>query len=378
MTNPSNATMSVAAILKESADRAPEGVAIVVGTSGVTYAELWNQTRQYAGALRAEGVRQGDAVAVLIPNVVDFARVYYAILSLGGIVVPVHALLKGDEIEYVLRDSAAIMLVCAAPLLGEGAKGAAKAGVPVLTVLAPEPITGTRQLEKLAAEAQPIRTYEPQQPDATATILYTSGTTGKAKGAMGSHFALVEQTSVLLLNTFDMGRDDVIFGGLPLFHTFGQTVALNTGIRAMAKIVLLPKFDGESALRTLIDNKCTVMMGVPTMYIALLEAANTLRERPKLRFAVSGGSALPLAVIERFAEEFGVPIYEGYGLTETSPVATFNHVGRTPVAGIIGTPIWGVDVEMANAELDDSIELMPTDELGEIDQVQPVDATPTC
>jgi long-chain acyl-CoA synthetase len=366
MPNPSYSTISVAAILKETADRAPDSTAIVVGASSVTYAELWEQTRRYAGALAARGVKEGEAIAVLIPNVIDFARVYYAILALGGIVVPIHALLKGDEIEYVLKDSQATTLICDAPLLGEGAKGAAQAGVPVLSVLAPDPIEGIEQLEKLAAEAEPVRTYLPQQPDATATILYTSGTTGKPKGAMGSHFALVEQTSTLLLNTFDMNADDVIFGGLPLFHTFGQTVALNTGVRAMAKIVLLPKFDGETALRTLIDSEVTIMMGVPTMYIALLEAAKTIKERPKLKFAVSGGSALPLAVIERFKAEFGVPIYEGYGLTETSPVASFNHVGRTPVAGSIGTPIWGVDVEIANAEIEDSIELMPTDELGEI------------
>ncbi len=366
MTNPSNSTLSVASILKETAERTPDKIAIVVGASEVTYADLWEQTRHYAGALASKGVREGDAVAVLIPNVADFPRVYFAILSLGGIVVPIHALLKADEIEYVLKDSKATMLVCAAPLLGEGGKGAKQAGVPVLSVLSPEPIEGIDQLEKLAAGAEPIRTYLPMAPDATATILYTSGTTGKPKGAMGSHFALVEQTSVLLLNTFDMVPEDVIFGGLPLFHTFGQTVTLNTGFRATAKIVLLPKFDGETALRTLIDNECTIMMGVPTMYIALLEAAKTIKERPKLRFAVSGGSALPLAVIERFTEEFGVPIYEGYGLTETSPVASFNHVGRTPVAGSIGTPIWGVEVEIANAEIDGSIELMPIDELGEI------------
>ncbi|MCU1415548.1 MAG: long-chain fatty acid--CoA ligase [Microbacteriaceae bacterium] len=362
----SYSTLSVAAILKETADRTPDKTAIVVGTSEVTYSKLWDQTRAYAGALRAKGVKQGDAVAVLIPNVADFPRVYFAVLSLGGIVVPIHALLKADEIEYVLKDSQAIMLVCAAPLLGEGAKGASQAGVPVLTVLAPEQVEGTEQLEKLAAAAEPIRTYEPMQPDATATILYTSGTTGKPKGAMGSHFSLVEQTSVLLLNTFDMVAEDVIFGGLPLFHTFGQTVALNLGFRATAKIVLLPKFDGDTALRTLIDNECTIMMGVPTMYIALLEAAKSTKDRPKLKFAVSGGSALPLAIIERFKEEFGVTIYEGYGLTETSPVASFNHMGRTPVPGSIGTAIWGVDVEIANAELEDSIELLATDELGEI------------
>jgi long-chain acyl-CoA synthetase len=366
MSAPSNATLSVAAILKETAERAPGKTAIVVGSSTLTYAELWDQTRRYAGALRAQGVKPGDAVAILIPNVADFPRVYYAVLSLGGIVVPIHALLKAGEIEYVLRDSGATVLVCAAPLLGEGAKGAEQAGIPVISVLSPDPIEGIPQLETLAAEAEPIITYEPCLPDATATILYTSGTTGKPKGAMGSHFGLVEQTNTLLLSTFDMGPDDVVFGALPLFHTFGQTCTLNTGIRAQAKVVLLPRFDGETALRSLIDNECTIMMGVPTMYVALLEAAKTISERPRLRYAISGGASIPLAVIDRFRAEFGVEIYEGYGLTETSPVACFNHIGRTPRAGSIGTPIWGVDLEIARPDIEDHIELLGVDELGEI------------
>jgi long-chain acyl-CoA synthetase len=366
MTGPTYSTLSVAAILKESADRLPDKIAVVVGDRQFSYSELWNQARGYAGALRAHGVGPGDPVAILIPNVADFPRAYYGILSLGGIVVPIHALLKADEIEYVLRDSGSTLLVCAAPLLAEGAKGAAQAGIPVLSVLAPEQVGDILQLEKLAAEAEPIDTYVPRQPDDTATILYTSGTTGKPKGAEGSHFALVEQTNTLLLNTFDLRGEDVILGCLPLFHTFGQTCTLNTGFRVGAKIVMLPKFDGETALRSLIDNECTIMMGVPTMYIALLEAAKKTSDRPKLRYAVSGGSSLPLAVIERFRTEFGVEIYEGYGLTETSPVASFNHVGRPPRAGSIGQAIWGVDVEIARADVEDSIELQPVDELGEI------------
>jgi long-chain acyl-CoA synthetase len=366
MTDPSYSTLSVAAILKESAERTPDSVAVVVGQTETTYAELWQQTRSYAGALSERGVSAGDAVAMLVPNVADFPRIYYGILSLGGIVVPIHALLKADEIEYVLRDSGATMLVCAAPLLAEGAKGASRAGVAVLSVLAPDAIDGIPQLEALAATADPIRTYLPRQPSDTATILYTSGTTGRPKGAMGSHFALVEQTNTLLLDTFDLRATDTILGCLPLFHTFGQTCTLNTGLRAGAKIVMLPRFDGDTALRTLIDNECTIMMGVPTMYIALLEAAKKTTERPKLRYAVSGGSSLPVAVIERFRAEFGVEIYEGYGLTETSPVASFNHVGRPPRAGSIGQAIWGVDVEIAKADVEESIELLPIDELGEI------------
>jgi len=364
--NPSYQTLSVAAILKESADRTPDAVAIVVGDERIGYADLWRQTREYAGALRSRGVKPGDAVAMLVPNVADFPRIYYAILSLGAVVVPVHALLKADEIEYVLRDSGATILICAAPLLAEGEWGGALAGVPVFSVLAPGAIEGVPQLEVLARDAEPIDTYVPRSPSDTATILYTSGTTGRPKGALGSHLALVEQTHTLLLNTFDLSSADTILGCLPLFHTFGQTCTLNTGLRTGATVVLLPKFTGESALRALIDSECTIMMGVPTMYIALLEAAKNTDERPNLRYAISGGASLPIAVIERFKQEFGVDIYEGYGLTETSPVASFNHVGREPRAGSIGQAIWGVELEIAQADLDDRIELLPTDELGEI------------
>jgi long-chain acyl-CoA synthetase len=366
MTTSNYQTLSVAAILKESAARTPDAVAVVVGDDEISYSQLWDETRAYAGALRSRGVKPGDAVAILIPNVADFPRVYYAILSLGAVVVPVHALLKADEIEYVLRDSGATLLVCAEPLLGAGAWGAVLAGVPVFSVLSPGPVEGVPQLEVLAQAAEPIDTYVPRAPGDTATILYTSGTTGKPKGAEGSHLALVEQTSTLLLGTFDMRADDTILGCLPLFHTFGQTCALNTGFRAGSTVVLLPKFSGEAALRALIDSECTIMMGVPTMYVALLEAAKTIPERPKLRYAVSGGASLPVSVIEKFREVFGAEIYEGYGLTETSPVASFNHVGREPRAGSIGQPIWGVDIEIAKSDVEEGIELLPADELGEI------------
>jgi len=359
-------TLSVAAILKESAERTPDRIAIAVGDDEISYARLWDETRAYAGALRSRGVKPGDAVGVLIPNVADFPRVYYAVLSLGAIVVPVHALLKADEIEYVLRDSGATLLICAAPLLGEGEWGGALAGVPVFSVLAPGPIEGVPQLEVLAAAVEPIDTYVPRNPSDTATILYTSGTTGKPKGALGSHLALIEQTSTLLLNTFDLTVEDTVLGCLPLFHTFGQTCALNTALRAGAKIVLLPKFSGEAALRALVDGECTLMMGVPTMYIALLEAAKNTDDRPKLRYAISGGASLPVAVIDKFRDVFDAEIYEGYGLTETSPVASFNHVGREPRAGSVGQAIWGVDVEIAKSDVDDAVELLPRGELGEI------------
>ena len=360
-------TASVAAILAESAARFADHVAVVVGAESTTYRELWDQARAYAGALRAHGILPGDRVAVLIPNVTDFPRVYYAVLALGAVVVPVHSLLKADEVEYVLRDSGSRLLVCAAPLLGEGAKGALQAGVDVLTVMQPDgAVAAPARLEDEAARATPIERHVPRQPLDVATILYTSGTTGQPKGAEGSHFALLEQTSTLLLSTFDIRAGDVLLGSLPLFHTFGQTCILNTGFRAGAKIVLMPKFDGETALRLLIEQRVDIFLGVPTMFIALLEAARQNPDRPVIRYAISGGAAIPVAIIERFKDVFGADVHEGYGLTETSPVATFNHVGRSPQPGSIGTPVWGVDVEIARSELDATIELLPRGELGEI------------
>lgn len=362
----SNLTMSVAALLAESAVRHRELKAITVNGQSTSYGQLWDETRAYAGALREAGIEAEDRVAVLIPNVTDFARVYYAILSLGAIVVPVHALLKKQEIAYVLDDASAKMLICAAPLLGEGAAGAGLAGVQLLSVLAPEELK-TDRLEDRAAKASPITTYVPQHPENIATILYTSGTTGTPKGALGTHLALVEQTSTMLLDTIDMRVGDKIFGGLPLFHTFGQTAVLNTGIRAGAEIVLLPKFTAKGALDLVLDENIDIFFGVPTMYVALLEAGKTRTDNPtKLRYAVSGGAALPVAILTAFQDRFGAPIHEGYGLTETSPVAAFNQLGREPRPGTIGTAVWGVDVEIADPGYPQEIRLLPTGELGEL------------
>lgn len=363
------ATMSVASILAETAHRMPDNVALIFAGQEIRYSELWDQTRAYAGALKGLGVGPGDKVALMLPNVPDFPRSYYAVLALGAVVVPVHALLKADEIAYVLRDSGASLLICAAPLLAEGARGAALAGVPTVSVLVPDEMYEQApfpRLEELAADAEPVDTYVPRDPFDTATILYTSGTTGKPKGAEGCHFSLVEQVNVLLSGTLDLEPEDRILGCLPLFHTFGQTCVMNMGFRAGAAVVLVPKFDGATALQLMNQHACTVMTGVPTMYIALLEAAKTNPDRPPLRYGMSGGAAIPVAVIERMKEVYGIDVHEGYGLTETSPVASFNHRGRPTRVGTVGTPIWGVDVEIADAEVDDRIQLLPRGELGEI------------
>ncbi len=371
---PGYATVSVAAILAESAHRYPDKTAVIwAGQTGpqasATYSELWRDAKAIAGALRARGVQRGDRVAMLVPNVPDFPRVYFAVLAIGAVAVPIHLLFKRDEIAHVLRDSGAKLVVIGAPSLGEALPAAMEVGVDAVSVLLPEAakdLAPIPRLEALAAEAEPIVRHEAMNPLDAATLLYTSGTTGTPKGAIGSHFSLVEQVNVSLIDLFDMRSDDVVFGGLPLFHTFGQTCVLNTAFRKGATIVMLPKFDPAGALEAMAEHGATVFTAVPTMYVGLLAGARAGAPKPQLRYAVSGGAPLPLAVLEEFSQVFGATVYEGYGLTETSPVVSFNPVGRDIRPGTVGVPIWGVDVAIADADVDDRVVELPRGELGEL------------
>jgi long-chain acyl-CoA synthetase len=325
----------------------------------------WEQARRYAAVLRERGIKPGDRVAILIPNVPQFAFAYYGILALGACVVPIHSLLKSEEIAYALKDSDAKMLIAAAPLIGEGLPAALEVGVDILSVLDGGPSEVLR-LEALAAAASPIDTYLSRRPEDEAVVLYTSGTTGKPKGAVLTHSNILWNVQTIAFDTIELKHEDVLVGALPLFHSFGQTVVLNGGFRVGATIALVPRFEAGAVLDLLLKEKVTVFVGVPTMFIGLLEAAKSNPVRPPLRIAVSGGSALPVAIIEKVKDIFEIDIFEGYGLSETSPVATFNQAryGRKP--GTVGCAIWGVDVEIADIEVLDRIDFMPSGERGEI------------
>lgn len=367
---PGFGTLSVASILAETAARKPERAALHFAGTTTTYRDLWAQTRAYAGALRARGIGRGDRVAMIVPNVPDFPRVYYAALSLGAVVVPIHLLFKTDEIAYVLGDSGADVVVVAGPMLAEAAPAAQRAGVPLLTVLTPSVDQGGPDLPRLedeAAAATPIDRHEPVLPTDAATILYTSGTTGTPKGAVGSHLAVVEQVHSSLIDAFDVREDDVIFGGLPLFHAFGQTAVMNTGFRVGASIILLPKFDADEAIVQLRKLGATIFTAVPTMFVGMLESAGRADAVPTLRYAVSGGAALPVAVLEAFRAAFDADVHEGYGLTETAPTVSSNPLTEPIRPGTVGRPLWGVDVAVADPEVEERIELLDDpDQVGEI------------
>ncbi|SEF00170.1 long-chain fatty acid--CoA ligase [Streptomyces sp. Ag109_O5-10] len=359
-------SLSVAAILAESAARRPDHPAVVFGTAEVTYGQLWLNARKYAAALAGLGVGPNSRVALLLGNSPEFPMVYFGVLALGAVVVPVHALLKASEVEYVLRDSGATALVCAGSLLAEGEQGAEGAGVPLVTVLADDDGSAEPRLDVLARQAAPVDGYALREPSDLAVVLYTSGTTGRPKGAMLTHHNITMNVDVGMVSPFDFRADDVLLGCLPLFHTFGQICGMSTCFRAGATMVLMERFDAGRALDLMVEHRCSVFMGVPTMYIALLEAATLDSRRPPLDRAFSGGSALPVTVLDEFQQVFDCPVYEGYGLTETSPVVAYNQKAWPRRPGTVGLPIRGVDVEIARADLEGRIELMPAGTVGEI------------
>ncbi|WP_433792110.1 long-chain-fatty-acid--CoA ligase [Actinoplanes sp. CA-252034] len=362
-------TLSLATVLAEAARRYPEKVAIVDEAGGrIPYRELWAQTRSYAAGLKELGIGRGDTVAVMIPNVGDFPRVYYAALAVGARIVPVSLLLNAEEVGYVLADSGAKLLVTHSAFLQVGAAAAAATGTPLANV-GPLP-EGLPQypprLDQISAGLEPVRTYVTVEAEDVAVILYTSGTTGKPKGALLTHLNLVMNAAVNVFDVHPLTGDDVVMGCLPLFHTFGQTVGMNATFRLGGTLVLLPRFTGEAAIELMIRENVTIFHGVPTMYIGLLEAAAKADSLPKLKLCVSGGASLPVAVLEKFAAAFGSTIWEGYGLSETSPTATTNQPSFGAKPGTVGHPIWGVEVEIARPEVPESIEFVPDGELGEI------------
>ncbi|MEU9955364.1 long-chain fatty acid--CoA ligase [Streptomyces sp. NPDC050982] len=359
-----SATLSAADVLADSAARRPDHTALVAGDRRISYGDLWLTACGYAAALRDRGIGAGDRVALLLPNTPAFPAAYFGVLALGATVVPVNALLKAEEIAYILRHSGARAVLCAGSLLGEGERAAKRAEVPLLTVEADDG-TGTA-LDQLAARAVPIEAPVPCAPDDIALILYTSGTTGRPKGVMLSHLNLVMNIDTTVLSPFAMDSGDVLLGCLPLFHTFGQVCGMGTCFRVGATLVLMSCFTADGALDVMVREGCTVLMGVPTMYIALLEAAARDARRPPLARAYSGGSALPVRVLQDFETTFGCPVHEGYGLTETSPCVAYNQSAWPRRPGTVGKPIRGVEAEIARAGTEDRIVLLPPGEVGEI------------
>jgi long-chain acyl-CoA synthetase len=348
--------LNLASIVTESAERAPGSAAVRLGDRELTYAELDERSARLATLLREKGLQQGDRVGVMLPNVLEFPIAYYGVLRAGGVVVPMNVLLKRREIAFYMEDSGAKLLLAWHGFAAEARDGAADADAELIEV---EPDS----FAKLLGDCEPTRELADTEEKDTAVILYTSGTTGKPKGAELTHFNLSRNADIAGRTTCVIEAGDIVLGALPLFHSFGQTVSMNASLRIGATLTLLPKFDPGEALEIMQRDGVTHFYGVPTMYGALLHHPGREEfDTSALRTCITGGASMPVEVLRGCEEAFGCEVLEGYGLSETSPVASNNHPGRPRKPGSIGTPL--EEVEMKVFDEDDNE--VPQGEVGEI------------
>ena len=344
--------------LVETARAYPDRPAVRLDGEILTWAALDDRSARVAGLLADRGVRPGDRVGVMLPNVARFPVVYYGVLRAGGIVVPMNPLLKAREVAYHVGDSDAALVFAWADVAGEAAKGLEVAGMSGAGLAR---VGG--DFELLVGQREPVADVVDRDSDDTAVILYTSGTTGRPKGAELTHENLRRNAAVTARTLIQADPTDVIMGCLPLFHSFGQTCALNAAVASGACLTLIPRFDPGRALGVIQRDRVTIFEGVPTMYAAMLRHPERGEyDVSSLRTCVSGGAALPVEVLRGFEAAFGAVILEGYGLSETSPVASFNHPNRPRKPGSIGTPIEGVQMRIVDAAGLD----VPRGEVGEI------------
>jgi long-chain acyl-CoA synthetase len=362
------ATLNLASVLEHPARLTPDRVAITCGPQQLTYAELDAKAMQVAAGLHAMGIRAGDHVALSCPNIPWFPIAYFGILKAGAAVVPLNVLLKPREIAYHLKDSEAkaVLAFEGTPELPIGAMcrdAAAQAGTPHVVVFPGDAASVMRE---------PNGFHPPRrEPHDTAVILYTSGTTGHPKGAELTHGNMVSNavtSHTMFMPAFNAGTDQgATLITLPLFHSTAQTAQMNAALYGGFRLVLLPRFDPAAVLEAFAREKIGLWIGVPTMYWALLDharasGADVTAAAASLRLCVSGGAPMPVELLRAFEQAFSVRILEGYGLSETSPVVSFNQLQRPSKPGTVGLPIFGVDVRC----VDEHDKPVPPGEPGEV------------
>jgi long-chain acyl-CoA synthetase len=329
----------------------PDRPAVTHDGKALTVAELWERSGRAAALLASRGVRRGDRVAIQLPNVPAFADFYFGVLRLGAIVVPINPLLRAAEIAYTLDDAGARALIAwheaEAPAPGAAAVDAIRVPAPFADGI----------LDGDGSGAEDVVEVDPEE---TAVILYTSGTTGRPKGAELTHRNLGLNTRAVV-GALGIDGDDVLLGTLPLYHSFGQTCTLNASLAVGARLALLTRFDAARAVELVDREGVTILMGVPTMLAGIAGAAADHGPFSSLRIAASGGAPLPREQAEAFERATGTPVLDTWGLSETSPAATLNRPDARRV-GSVGRPIDGVEVRV----LDDAGEPLPTGEVGQL------------
>jgi long-chain acyl-CoA synthetase len=358
----------------------------------LSYAEIRDLSDRAAKGLQALGVREGVKVGLFLPNTPTYVIYYFAILKAGGTVVNFNPLYSLDELAFQIRDSGTKIMVTldlelffdkVEALIAEGALQSAVVAsfTSLLPALKSVGVKITRRVKLASLGASPVKdkivrdakliandgryTRPGITPDAVAVLQYTGGTTGTPKGAMLTHANLSINIAQVAAWRPRPANDDRVLGVLPLFHCFAMTAVMNLGVSQGMEIILVPKFELIDTLKLMMRLRPTVMPGVPTLFNAILHHPHVKDfDLSSLEFCISGGAALPIEVKRGFEALCSCSLVEGYGLSETSPVATCNPLDREPKEGSIGLPLPGTELSIRS--LEDAEVALPVGEIGEI------------
>jgi long-chain acyl-CoA synthetase len=339
--------MNLAKLLEDTAERKPQRVGLRFEGRDYTFEELNELANRMANGLTAAGLGSGDKCILMMQSCPEFIITYYALAKMGAVIIPVNFLYKSHELSHIFGDSGAKGFIGMEPYLEEPRK-----------VLADLPQLGIRIASGVKEGSDFIALKEIDGPEIYQTypavdedplaILYTSGTTGLPKGAVLSHKNLYSN-AMTVADLRETDLKDVVIGVLPLYHIYGQTSVLNASVYSGLTFHLLRQFDPEAVVTLIETEASTILIAVPTMYNRLIvEAEQRGLKHSSLRFCISGGSSLPVEVLHKFEKQFKTKIYEGYGLSECSPVCVENpHGGRTK-PGSIGLPIPGFSARIVD------------------------------
>jgi long-chain acyl-CoA synthetase len=355
--------ISLGDLLRESARRFADYPAIITADETVNFSTFDRCTDAVAAACAEQGIVVGDRVGLYCTNCAEFAIAYAGIIKTGAAVVPVNLMLTAPEITFILNDAGVKALVYHSTF--EETVEVLRADVPSLRFsvciggVCVQAIDWSAFLNSSAAVPRPV--LSPAED--LAAILYTSGTTGRSKGAMLTHQNLVSNTRSVFKALQWAPGGDIVLVVLPMFHAFAATVGMLTPLTQGCAFVPLAKFEPDLVARTIDATRATIFLGVPSMYSVLLRLKkDRLDLFGSLRYCVSGGAAMPLDVMQRFEAAFGKPIYEGDGPTECSPVTCINPIGNKTKSGTVGLPLPDVEMKV----VDEAGKEVPKGTVGEI------------
>jgi len=336
-------------LLQRSTEKFVTRTALISGDRSLTYGELWEVVRRLGVGFRRLGVEPGERVGLMLPNVPEFVQVYFGILAAQGTVVPLNVLYKGEEVRYILEDAAIRRIISGRMFLPVIQAARERLTHPLQVVLVDGDGDGDSWITSAHDLLRETGETAAPAPHEVAVCLYTSGTTGRPKGALLSHENLLSNMSAFR-QIAPCDQRDVFLCVLPLFHSYGATVLMLFPLDIGAAIVLEPRFIPDQTMRVMAERGVTVFAAVPSMYALWAQLPPLSVDLSRVRFAISGGAPLPLETLRRFEERYGILIYEGYGLTEAAPVLTENPLLGPRKVGSVGKPLPGIELKVLDEE----------------------------